>query len=97
MSQAVQPARRLALVTGASSGIGEALASCFAQDGHDLVLVARSADKLRSLAADLKSAHGAKVLVHSADLSLPGGKCSQAGRVRQILRLPIGKKSGGYW
>ena len=57
---------------GASSGIGEALATCFAQGGHDLVLVARSADKLQQLAAELKSVHGVKVLVHSADLSLPG-------------------------
>lgn len=42
--------RPIALITGASSGIGEALTHCFAQAQHDLVLVARSADKLQVLA-----------------------------------------------
>ncbi len=62
--------RPVALITGASSGIGEALAHCFAGGGHDLVLVARSADKLQALANELKASHGAKVWVEPADLSL---------------------------
>jgi short-subunit dehydrogenase len=57
------------VVTGASSGIGEALAMNFARGGHNLVLVARSEDKLRKLARRLKAEHKVKVWVEPADLS----------------------------
>ena len=52
-----------ALITGASLGIGEALARCFAADGHALVLVARSVAKLEALAKELAATHGVKVVV----------------------------------
>ena len=76
-------APRLVLVTGASSGIGEELAKCFAKDGHELVLVARSADKLRQLAATLKAAHGTKVSVLPADLTRPGAAQALAAALRK--------------
>ena len=59
------------MITGASSGIGESLAACFAKGGFDLVLVARSADKLESIAARLSSEYGARAWVEPADLAKP--------------------------
>ena len=75
----------VALVTGASSGIGEVLARCFASAGHDVILVARSADKLKALAQELEAAHGIVALVQPADLSLPGAavKLFEALRAKQ--------------
>jgi short-subunit dehydrogenase len=61
-----------ALITGASGGIGEALARALATDHHDLVLVARSEPALRRLADELSAAHGVAVQVVAADLSAPG-------------------------
>src|SRR5438128_1555599 len=60
-----------ALITGASSGIGLELAKLFARDEHDVVLVARRADKLKQLAAQLGSAHNIRATVIPADLADP--------------------------
>ena len=58
------------LITGASGGIGYELAKLFARDHHDLVLVARSAEKLSQVAAELQ-AHGVTVKTIVLDLALP--------------------------
>jgi short-subunit dehydrogenase len=60
------------MITGASSGIGEALAEHFARDGYKLVLVSRSEDKLHTLARQFKKDHNIKVWVEPADLSKRG-------------------------
>ena len=60
-----------ALITGPSSGIGLDLAHLFAADGPDVVLVARSEEKLRALAAELESKHGIRTQVIVADLARP--------------------------
>jgi uncharacterized protein len=62
--------KRTALITGASGGIGLELAKLFAADGHDLVLVARSEDKLRALATELEQ-RGVTVTVLPFDLARP--------------------------
>ncbi len=58
------------LITGASGGIGYELAKLFARDHHDLVLVARRAEKLSQVAAELQ-AHGVPVKTIVLDLALP--------------------------
>jgi uncharacterized protein len=60
-----------ALVTGASGGIGEELARLFAADGHDLVLLARSRDKLAQLSEELEGRHGIAARVVASDLARP--------------------------
>ncbi|RPH95661.1 SDR family oxidoreductase [candidate division KSB1 bacterium] len=63
---------RTALITGASGGIGLELAKLFAQDGWNLVLVARSREKLEVHARALESAHKVSVRIIAQDLSVPG-------------------------
>ncbi len=81
-------AQQRALITGASSGIGEALAAEFAADGYDLVLVARSEDKLKHLATRLRAAHGVKTRVEAADLAQPGAAAALASKLKRA-KLPL--------
>jgi hypothetical protein len=73
--------RPLALVTGASSGIGRAFALALADRGHDLVVVARDVDRLETLAQELHDAYGASTEVLPADLSDPDGLGAVEARV----------------
>lgn len=70
-----------ALITGASGGIGEELAKLLASKGNDLVLVARSGDKLQRLAESLTAAHKVQVHCLAVDLST----ASSAAQVESFL------------
>ncbi|MFK7888337.1 MAG: SDR family NAD(P)-dependent oxidoreductase [Gammaproteobacteria bacterium] len=72
-----------ALVTGASAGIGEALAKQFALHNHNLILAARSADKLDALASELAADHGIEVQVISVDLAKRNGAKNLAQSIRE--------------
>lgn len=73
--------RAVALITGASGGIGADLARVFARHGHDLALVARSADKLNALAAELVDDGRPRPIVIACDL----GERDAASRVAEAL------------
>jgi short-subunit dehydrogenase len=66
-------ARSLAVITGASSGIGEKMAAGYARRGFDLVVVARRAERLADLKKTLESTCGVTVDVVAADLGTSGG------------------------
>jgi uncharacterized protein len=71
-----------ALVTGASMGIGVDLAECFARDGYDLILAARSEAALRDVADRLSARFGIKATVFTVDLGEPGGGTRLAAAIK---------------
>jgi uncharacterized protein len=65
----VNNVKHTVLITGASGGIGYELAKIFAKNGHDLILIARSADKMYALSEQLRTEHGVRVAAFARDLS----------------------------
>ena len=72
----------VAVITGASSGIGAVYADRLARRGHDLLLIARRHDRLQQLAAEIAGRTGRKVEVLAADLGAP----PDLARVERVLR-----------
>ena len=92
-----------AMVTGASSGIGEGFARLLAQEGVDLVLVARRGHLLEQLASDLESAHGVTVEVLQADLTdekqlaIAEERLTDPERPVELLVNNAGSSGSGYF
>jgi short-subunit dehydrogenase len=82
-SPAEAPAKRRALVTGASSGIGEEFARQLAKKRYDLVLVARRRERLEKLAEELAEAYGTNAEVIAGDLATPEGIHTVEKRIGQ--------------
>jgi len=86
-----------ALVTGASGGIGLDLAECFAQEGYDLVLTARSADALAAAAERLARQYGVTAASIALDLGAVGGGVRLAEEIgRRGLTVDVLVNNAGY-
>jgi short-subunit dehydrogenase len=87
--------RPLALITGASSGIGEVFARKLALRGYDLVLVARRKDRLEQLSAEAAS-HGVHAVPFPADLATPAGIQDVSQRIVGEPNLDLLVNNAGY-
>ncbi len=87
---------KVVLVTGASSGIGEALSREFAREGARLALVARRADRLAALEAEIRGA-GGEALALLADVTRDGDlERAVAGAVARFGRLDVAVANAGF-
>jgi hypothetical protein len=86
-----------ALVTGASAGIGVDLAECFARDGYDLILTARSEAALKEVAANLAAKYGVKAQVIAQDLGAIGAGAALAEKIKAAnLSVDVLVNNAGY-
>ena len=85
------------LVTGASSGIGKAIATQLAGRGHNLLLIARREDRLRDLASELASAHRIRAEPVACDLADAEGRAALPARVLELgLKIEVLVNNAGF-
>jgi 3-oxoacyl-[acyl-carrier protein] reductase len=95
---------KVALITGASKGIGAAAARCLAREGASLMLAARTEDRLAALARDLAAEHAIDAGIWSGDLRLSdSAEAAAAAAVDRFGRIDIlvasagASRGGGFW
>ena len=88
--------RPVALITGATSGLGSVFATQLAAKGHDLVLVARDEQRLASRAAELSTAHGVSVQTIAADLSRDDGVARVVAHIESGGRVDVLVNNAGF-
>jgi short-subunit dehydrogenase len=88
--------RQLAVITGASSGIGAMFARKLAARGYDLLLVARREDRLKSLAVELAETYHVTTNVIAADLALDSDCGRVAGTIRSAPNLGLLVNNAGF-
>jgi len=97
VTSGTSPRRPLALVTGASAGIGEALAEQFADAGFDLLLVARTESRLAALAERLRVRHHVRTSVLALDLGTPDAAARVARHVQsENLQVDVLVNNAGF-
>src|SRR5690242_14956260 len=88
--------RPIALVTGASAGIGKVFAQRLAESGCDLLLIARDGTRLQQLADELSLQYGVNTEAMPADLARDEGMRSVANRIAQMERLDYLVNNAGF-
>jgi len=86
----------VAVITGASSGIGESFARILSSQGFDLVITARRKGRLESLAAELKQKHGINVEIIVGDLSQPEFMEETASYIETLNNLDVLVNNAGF-
>jgi uncharacterized protein len=86
----------LALITGASAGIGRSFAESLALRRYDLILVARSTARIETLGRELAARHGITCEAWTADLASDEGRESVAARIEALPRLDLLVNNAGF-
>ncbi|MCK4284697.1 MAG: SDR family NAD(P)-dependent oxidoreductase [Candidatus Lokiarchaeota archaeon] len=86
----------VAVITGASSGIGESFARILSSQGFDLVITARRKNRLEDLSAELKQKHGINVKIMAGDLSRPEFMEEVSSHIEKINNLDVVVNNAGF-